>query len=66
MQLCATALHKHVEEGQGAAIRLLVAFTLPVQHTHSLTDFLLLINCEQVRHLEKKSIDWSVFGYWLC
>ena len=54
MQLCATALHKHVEEGQRAAIRLLVTVTLPVQHTHSLTDFLLLINCKQVRHLETK------------
>lgn len=52
MQLCATALYKHVEKGQGAAICLLVAVTLPVQHTHSLTDFLLLVNCKQVGHLE--------------
>ena len=53
MQLSATALDKHVEEGQGAAVRLLVPVTLAVQRSHSLADFLLLINCKQVRHLER-------------
>ena len=56
MQLCATALYKHVKKGQGAAVRLLFTLTLPVQHAHSFTDFLLLINCKQVRHLETTKI----------
>lgn len=53
MQLCATALYKHVEKRKGAAICLLVAVSLAVQHAHSLTHFRLLVNGKQVRHLEK-------------
>lgn len=46
MQLCATALYKHVEKRQGAAVCLLVTVTLAVQHTHSLTYLLLLVKCK--------------------
>lgn len=53
VHLRAAALHKHVEERQVAAVRLLVAFALAVQQSHFLNHLLLLVNCKQVRHLEK-------------